>query len=203
MVPIKDYSKWAEHHRYHHQHADTEDDIHSPKKGFWWSHVGWLISFNAFQNRKQKEMRKLITDITKYPELRWLDRYNMLIIGLYVGILWYFGGWVAVYWGYLISTIMLLQHSFAVNSVTHIWGTRRFDTPDDSKNNFWLSLVGSGEGWHNNHHYFQNSARHGFKWWEIDLTFYAITILSWFGVVWDVIIPSQKNIGYTISVKEN
>ena len=158
---------WAAHHRVHHQHADGERDIHSPgQRGFWWAHVGWVLSndYDGYDPR-------LIKDFSKYPELRWLEAF----------MLW-LGGWGAFAWGFVASTVLLFHGTFTINSVAHLWGSRRFDTPDDSRNNFVLALITLGEGWHNNHHKFMYACQQGIRWWEVDITFYALKMLSWLGV---------------------
>lgn len=173
---------WAAHHRHHHRYSDTEEDLHSPTlRGFWWSHVGWILS-----DRYDKTEVELIRDFYKYPELRWLNR-NFLVppVALAV-VLFMAGGWGALIWGFFISTVMLWHGSFTVNSLAHVFGRRRYPTSDTSKNSFLLALVTMGEGWHNNHHHYMASARQGFFWWEIDGTYYLLKALSWAGIVWDL-----------------
>jgi stearoyl-CoA desaturase (delta-9 desaturase) len=186
---------WAAHHRHHHRHTDTEQDVHSPSRhGFWWSHIGWMTSKANFPTKM-----KYVKDWAQYPELRWLNRFDtvvpiMLAISLYVfgELLERFApqlgtnGWQLVVWGFFISTTVLLHATVTINSFDHMYGTRRYDTPDTSRNNALLSLITLGEGWHNNHHHYAVTARQGFYWWEIDVTYYLLVLMSWFGIIRDL-----------------
>ncbi len=173
---------WAAHHRHHHRYADTDDDLHSPGlRGFWWSHVGWILS--SRYNRTEVEK---IRDFYKYPELRWLNRYFLVPPVALAVVLFLTGGWGWLVWGFFVSTVLLWHGSFLVNSLSHVFGRRRYPTSDDSRNSFLIALLTMGEGWHNNHHHYMASARQGFFWWEIDCTFYLLKMLSWAGVVWDL-----------------
>jgi stearoyl-CoA desaturase (Delta-9 desaturase) len=173
---------WAAHHRVHHRNSDREGDVHSPiLQGLWWSHVGWIVS-----TRHEGYDPRLISDFRKFPELRFLDRYDLLPTVLYGAAFWLIGGFGAFMWGFVISTVILYHATFAINSVAHLWGTRRFDTADHSRNNFLLALVTLGEGWHNNHHQFMHACRQGMRWWEVDFTYYGLKILSWVGIVKDI-----------------
>jgi stearoyl-CoA desaturase (delta-9 desaturase) len=169
---------WAAHHRFHHRHADEERDIHSPgQRGFWWAHVGWVLSndYDGYDPR-------LIQDFSKFSELRWLDKHYVAPPVVLAGTLLLVGGWGAFVWGFLVSTVLLFHGTFTINSLAHIWGSRRFDTPDDSRNNFVLALITLGEGWHNNHHKFMYACQQGIRWWEVDVTYYALKVLSWLGI---------------------
>lgn len=169
---------WAAHHREHHQHSDKAQDIHSPHKdSLWWSHVGWVIS-----NRHDGYDPRLIKDFGKYPELRWLDKFHWIPTTLFALAVLLLGGWPAFVWGYLVSTVVLFHCTFAINSIAHLWGTRRFDIADESRNNFLLALLTFGEGWHNNHHKYMYSCRQGLQWWEVDITFYVLKVLAWAGI---------------------
>jgi stearoyl-CoA desaturase (delta-9 desaturase) len=169
---------WAAHHRDHHLYSDRKEDLHSPvHEGFWWSHLGWILS-DEYDHYDPKR----IADLVKYPELRWLDRFHLVPTVIYAVAIYLIGGWDAFVWGYLVATVALYHGTFLINSLAHIWGTRRFPTPDESRNNFWLALVTMGEGWHNNHHHFMSSVRQGIRWWEIDLTYYVLIVLSWLGI---------------------
>jgi len=173
---------WAAHHRVHHKTSDTVDDIHSPEQeGFWWAHVGWVLSseYDEYDPR-------LIQDFSKYPELRWLSKYFLVPPVLLGAVMLWAGGLPGFMWGFVISTVMLFHGTFAINSLAHVWGTRRFDTPDHSRNNFALALITMGEGWHNNHHQYMYACRQGLRWWEIDLTYYILRALQAVGVVRDV-----------------
>ena len=186
---------WAAHHREHHQYSDTEQDLHSPvKRGFWWSHVGWFTCDASFRTKTHR-----IKDFNQFPELRWLDRYDIfgplfLILLLFIAgeLLQAFApqletnGQQMIVWGFFISTLFLFHSTVTINSLGHIWGKRRFKTKDQSRNNAFLALLTLGEGWHNNHHRWAASARQGFYWWEIDITFYILKVMSWLGIVWDL-----------------
>ncbi len=186
---------WAAHHRHHHAHSDGPEDAHSPvRRGFWHSHVAW------FMNRKNYRTRtELVRDLNRYPELRFLDRYDMLVPTILAVLLLLTGmlleryapglgtdGWQMLVWGFVISTVVLYHATFTVNSLAHRFGRRRYATRDDSRNNLWLALLTFGEGWHNNHHHYPGSARQGFYWWEIDLTWYFLRTLQALGLIWDV-----------------
>lgn len=186
---------WAAHHRHHHQHSDDEHDAHSPvSRSFFWSHVGWVTNPRNFPTNY-----KVVKDLTKFPELVWLNRFDqiapLLFLGMTFGLgvalnaLWpnlgTSGGQILV-WGFFISTSLLFHGTFSINSLSHKFGTQRYDTGDDSRNNFWLALITLGEGWHNNHHRYMNSTRQGFFWWEVDITFYLLKMLSFTGLIWDL-----------------
>ncbi len=173
---------WAAHHRVHHRNADEESDIHSPgRRGFWWAHVGWVLS-----NEYDEYDPALIRDYGKYPELRWLDKHYMVPPVCLAALLLVSGGVGALVWGFVVSTVLLFHGTFTINSLAHLWGSRRFQTPDDSRNNFVLALITLGEGWHNNHHQFMYACRQGIRWWEVDFTYYALKLLSWLGVARDL-----------------
>jgi stearoyl-CoA desaturase (delta-9 desaturase) len=173
---------WAAHHRVHHMHSDKDPDIHSPGlRGFWWAHVGWVIS-----NDHDEYNPRLIQDFGKFPELRFLDRYHWIPPVLLAAIILVAGGWGAFLWGFLLSTVLLYHATFCINSLAHVWGTRRFATADESRNNFLLALITLGEDWHNNHHRFKYACRQGILWWEVDLTYYALRLLNSFGVARDL-----------------
>jgi stearoyl-CoA desaturase (delta-9 desaturase) len=171
---------WAATHRVHHRHSDTERDVHSPaRRGFWWSHAGWWLS------RENEHARGPISDFAGYPELRWLDRYHVVGPLSLIALTSLFGFDVFL-WGYVVSTCFLLHGTFTINSLAHVFGSRRYATADTSRNNLWLALITMGEGWHNNHHHYMNSARQGFFWWEIDASFYVLKAMEKLGLVWDL-----------------
>ena len=186
---------WAAHHRHHHRHTDTPLDPHSPGvHGFLWSHVGWFLTPNGFRTEIER-----VPDLAKYPELRWLDRYDTAIPVLLAVALFGLGkllqhvapelgttGLQMLVWGFFISTTVLFHATVTINSLAHRFGRRRFDTNDDSRNNVWLALLTFGEGWHNNHHFFPGTVRQGFRWWEIDVTYYGLRVMSWLGLVHDL-----------------
>ena len=185
---------WAAHHRHHHRHADTERDIHSPRHGFWRSHMGWFMTPRSFATDHAS-----IKDLSRFPELRLLDRFDILVPALLAAALFALGAWLEarhpglgtsgpqlLIWGFFVSTVVLFHVTVTINSLAHRWGSRRYATSDDSRNNWLLALLTFGEGWHNNHHHFPGSARQGVKWWEVDLTYYALRLMSWLGLVWDL-----------------
>ncbi len=173
---------WAAHHRHHHRHSDQRDDLHSPTlRGFLWAHVGWILCRKYNPTRYDK-----IKDFAKYPELVWLNDNALLVPVISGALLWLLAGPAVFVWVGLVSTVILWHGTFTINSLSHIFGKRRFRTTDNSRNNIWLALITLGEGWHNNHHYYPGAARQGFYWWEIDISFYVLRMLSWFGIVWDL-----------------
>lgn len=192
---------WAGHHRHHHRTSDTQQDPHSPRHGFWKSHCGWFLGYQYF-----KTPGHLIKDFSRYPELVWLDRFDVLVPIMLALLLWGVGqflafaapqlgtnGWQLLVWGFFLSTTVLIHATLCINSLAHRIGFRRFDTADDSRNNVWLALVTLGEGWHNNHHYYSGSTRQGFFWWEVDISFYLLKIMQWCGLVWGLKpVPESK-----------
>ena len=185
---------WAAHHRHHHVHADKPADPHSPRHGFWRSHVGWFLTRGAFRTDTSR-----IGDLLKFPELRWLDRYDTVVPLLLAIVLFVAGealerwapalgtsGPQLLVWGFFVSTVVLFHATVTINSLAHRMGSRRYATGDDSRNNWWLALLTFGEGWHNNHHFFPGSARQGFRWWEIDLTWYGLRGLQALRLVRDL-----------------
>jgi len=186
---------WAAHHRSHHRHADQEGDLHSPREGLWHAHLGWLLDQKNVDTNLDA-----IPDFARYPELRWLNRFYMLpmvalIAGLaVVGSQGWLGananGWSAVIWGFFLPTVGALHAILAVNSIAHLRGRfgsrRRFETSDDSVNNAWLAIPTAGASWHNNHHRYRTSARAGFTWWEVDLSYIGLEVLGWCRLIWDL-----------------
>lgn len=179
---------WAAVHRHHHRHSDTELDVHSPRmRGFFYSHVGWI-----FDRKHEKTEMEAVPDLASYPELVWLERFP-LVPAVALGVAcWWFGGWTALVVGFFWSTVLLYHGTFFINSLAHVHGRQRYVTGDDSRNNWWLALITLGEGWHNNHHAYQRSTRQGFRWYEVDPTFYALKALSWTGVVWELGAPPAE-----------
>ena len=173
---------WASHHRHHHAQADRPEDVHSASRhGFAWSHAGWFLAPANFHVRLER-----VRDLTRFPELRFLDRFDVLPpLALALG-LWLAGGAQLLVWGFFVSTVALYHATFAINSLAHRFGSRRYATPDDSRNNFWLALIALGEGWHNNHHHYPRAARQGFNWWEVDFTWYGLRLLAALGLIWDL-----------------
>jgi stearoyl-CoA desaturase (delta-9 desaturase) len=178
---------WASHHRHHHQHSDQSEDVHSPERlGFWWSHLGWILC----SKYKETNLRK-IKDFAKYPELRWLNRFHLIPgIALAAGC-FLLAGWQGLVWGFFISTVLLYHSTFAINSLCHIFGKRHYETTGTSRNSLLLALLTLGEGWHNNHHYYSTSANQGFFWWELDISYYILRLLSLPHLVWDLRNPPR------------
>jgi stearoyl-CoA desaturase (Delta-9 desaturase) len=178
---------WAANHRHHHRESDQPADVHSPlQDGFWWSHVGWILSDRYTETREEA-----IRDFARFPELRFLNRWYLLPPTLLAVALALIGGFPLLVWGFFVSTVVLWHGTFTINSLSHVFGSRRYRTTDTSRNNFLLALITCGEGWHNNHHYHQNTANQGWFWWELDLSYYALKVLSWLGIVWDLRKPSD------------
>lgn len=183
---------WAAHHRNHHKHSDEEQDLHSPiQHGFWHSHISWFMTEKGF-----KTDYSVIKDLAKFPELRFLNRFDslvpialaisMFLLGEWLNAFWPelgTNGWQMLMWGFFVSTVLLFHGTFTINSLGHVWGNRPYKTKDHSRNNFVLALLTLGEGWHNNHHRFAVSARQGFVWWQVDITYYILKIMSYLGIV--------------------
>jgi stearoyl-CoA desaturase (Delta-9 desaturase) len=177
---------WAAHHRKHHKFSDQPGDVHSPKDGLGWAHVGWILC-----HEHDETDWKWIRDFAKYPELVWLNRYHVVPPIVLATLLWFAGGWSMLLCGFFLSTAVLYHGTFSINSLMHVWGRRRYVTRDTSRNTMLLALVTLGEGWHNNHHYYQSSTNQGFFWWEIDITYYILKAMSWVGLTWDLRKPPQ------------
>ena len=180
---------WASHHRWHHKHSDTSRDVHSATgRGFWHAHLGWLLGPEWSDTDEGA-----VGDLARYPELRFLDQGLVAMlptVALALGFL-FLGGGQALVWGYFVSTVLLWHGSFAINSLSHLFGRRRYETGDQSRNSWLLALLTSGEGWHNNHHHYQSSVRQGFRWWQIDVTYYLLRLLALTGLVWDLREPPR------------
>ncbi len=178
---------WAAHHRTHHRHSDHHGDLHSPGlHGFLWSHVGWILTTDHDETDYER-----IADFAKYPELVWLNRFHLVPGILLAVVLFALGSWPALVWGFFISTVLTWHVTFSINSLTHMFGRRRYVTQDDSRNSWILALLTLGEGWHNNHHYYKSSTRQGFFWWEIDISYYVLRLLAVLGIVWDLKEPPR------------
>lgn len=186
---------WAAHHRHHHLHSDDEHDTHSPsRRGLLMSHIGWFMTKGAFRTPD-----RLVRDWVRYPELRFINRFDWLSPVLLAFLLFGIGAilesyapalgtnaWQMFVWGFVVSTVAVYHATYTINSLSHRYGSARFETGDDSRNNIWLALLTMGEGWHNNHHFYPAAARQGFKWWEIDMTYYGLVLLSKLGLIWDL-----------------
>jgi stearoyl-CoA desaturase (delta-9 desaturase) len=186
---------WAAHHRHHHAHSDQPTDTHSPQqRGFWYAHMGWFLTGKGFAPDL-----KLVKDLMRFPELRFLDRFDLFVPVAFAAGMYGLGallrrqapelhttGGQMLVWGFFISTVVCSHATFTINSLSHVFGRQRYRTGDTSRNNWWLAIVTLGEGWHNNHHYFPNSTRQGFYWYEYDITYYVLKVLSWLGIIWDL-----------------
>jgi stearoyl-CoA desaturase (delta-9 desaturase) len=176
---------WAGHHVNHHRFADREGDPHSPAvSGFYYAHVGWFL--NDARHERLEASNPVIRDFSVFPEIRWLDRYYgvppiALAVAMYA-----VGGFPWLVWGFCVPTVTLAHATFAINTVNHLFGSRRFRTPDDSRNNALTAIFAAGEGWHNNHHRYQRAARNGFYWWEFDPTYYVIRLMGLIGLAWNI-----------------
>jgi len=179
---------WASNHRHHHKYSDRPEDIHSPLQGgLWWSHMGWILSPDYVETDLSR-----VPDLAKYPELRWLDRHEYVPTFLYAVALSFAFGPVGLFYGYLLSTVLLWHGTFSINSVMHVFGRRVFATTDDSRNSFLFALVTMGEGWHNNHHWAPGSAAQGFRWWEIDASYYLLWLGEKLGLLRELHRPPQR-----------
>lgn len=186
---------WASHHRHHHKHSDTPEDIHSPiVSGIYYAHIGWVLSSQFLHTRYE-----LVKDLLAFKELKWLEKLHILPPFLLAIGVFFFGYFLGMYypqfgtnglqmlvWGFFISTVLVYHGTFCINSFTHLIGKKRFNTTDSSRNNLILALITLGEGWHNNHHRYPGSEAQGMYWWEIDVSHYILKVLSWFGLVWDI-----------------
>jgi stearoyl-CoA desaturase (delta-9 desaturase) len=176
---------WASKHRHHHLHSDTERDVHSPRHtGFVYSHLGWI-----FSRKHDKADLVKVADLSRYRELMWLHRYELVPPIALALLCFALGGWPGLVIGFFWSTVLVYHATFCINSLAHVRGRQRYLTADDSRNNWLLAVFTMGEGWHNNHHAYQSSVRQGFRAWEIDPTFYVLKALAWFGIVWDLKTP--------------
>jgi stearoyl-CoA desaturase (delta-9 desaturase) len=173
---------WAAHHRHHHLHSDQPQDVHSPvQDSFWYSHMLWILSDSTSRTDYSR-----IPDLARYPELRFLNKFYLLPPILLGAAVFFTLGASGLFFGFFVSTVLLWHGTFTINSLSHVFGKRRFATSDDSRNNWLLAIITMGEGWHNNHHRFSSSTRQGFYWYEYDFTYYILKVLSWCGLVWQL-----------------
>ena len=186
---------WSYQHRHHHRHSDEDCDVHSPAvRGFWWSHIGWITSARNFPTDYSQ-----VRDLARYPELVWLNRFDTVVPAVFAAGLFGLGlflhnhypglgvtGGQLLVWGFFISTTVLFHATSCINSLAHLLGRRRYETGDNSRNSFILAVITLGEGWHNNHHRYMNATRQGFYWWEIDISYYLLKLLSWTGLIWNL-----------------
>jgi fatty-acid desaturase len=182
---------WVAVHRMHHRYTDKIGDPHSPRDGKWWSHMGWIL--NGTLRNKTKALRRYAPDLVRERYYRWLNEYHwvpLTVVGLSLLAL---GGWPWLLWGAVLPVTIGFHVTWMVNSVTHLWGSRRFSTSDDSRNSMLVALLTSGEGWHNNHHAYPVSARHGLAWYEVDVNYYGIRLLEALGLATHVKTASLKS----------
>jgi stearoyl-CoA desaturase (delta-9 desaturase) len=187
---------WASNHRRHHKYSDGPLDPHSPLRGFWHAHCGW------FQKDVDVDLSN-VSDLAAYPELRFIEKRHWLPVLSYIAICAAIGGVPGIVWGFAVSTVACNQVTMAINSVAHIWGARRYETGDTSRNNAVLALLTLGEGWHNNHHHFQSSTRQGFRWWELDVTYWSLRLLALLGVVWGIREPTKAALAGPLVVRKS
>jgi fatty-acid desaturase len=172
---------WVATHRVHHQNSDHDGDPHTPRDGKWWSHIGWLILGESMHSNT-RIMSKYAPDLARHRFYVWLNNYHWVPSLILLPILMACGGWSMVFWGLCFRVVFGLHATWLVNSATHLWGKRRFETRDDSRNNWWVALITFGEGWHNNHHAHPTSARHGLAWYEFDPSWLTLKVLRYFGI---------------------
>ncbi|XP_052180766.1 palmitoyl-monogalactosyldiacylglycerol delta-7 desaturase, chloroplastic-like [Diospyros lotus] len=182
---------WVSTHRYHHQFCDSERDPHSPIDGFWFSHMSWLFDTNAVVERCGKPNN--VGDLEKQPFYRFIQSTYILYPIALAFLLYAVGGFPFIVWGMGVRVVWVYHITWLVNSACHVWGTQAWPTGDLSRNNWWVALLAFGEGWHNNHHAFEYSARHGLEWWEIDMTWYVVRFLQAIGLATDVKLPSPSH----------
>lgn len=185
-----DPAEWVSSHRYHHLHCDTPLDPHSPYEGFWWSHMGWLLDHKTTLERVHD--RSNAADMYKDPFYRHLEKYYGLHVAAQLGLLYALGGFPALVWGGALRIVWVYHITWFVNSAAHVWGNQTYNTGDLSRNNWWVGILAFGEGWHNNHHAFEWSARHGLEWWQVDMTWMMIKFLEACGLVTNIKLPSEK-----------
>ena len=187
---------WASHHRWHHKHSDQTKDVHSAKlRGFWYAHLGWIMRSDWNETDPA-----LVSDLARYPELRLLNNPVVAMMPTVALALTFLavGGLHGLVWGFFVSTALLWHGCFSINSLSHLFGRKRYATGDESRNNMLLALITTGEGWHNNHHHYQSSANQGFRWWEIDVTYYVLRVLETVGLVWDLRRPPREVVDDTL-----
>ena len=179
---------WAAKHRHHHLHSDTAHDVHSPRhKGFFYSHVGWIF----YRQHDTTDLVK-VADLAAFPELKWLHRFEQVPAVILAVLCFLIGGWSGLVVGFVWSTVLLYHATFCINSLAHVHGRKRYVTGDDSRNNWLLAFFTMGEGWHNNHHAYPRSAPHGHRWWELDMTHWAICCMKAIGLAWNVVDQRER-----------
>jgi fatty-acid desaturase len=182
---------WVATHRIHHQNTDKEGDPHSPRDGGIWAHMGWIITGRAM-HRDRSELLPYVPDLRKDKFHLWISKWHVIPSVVLAIVFYAIGGWPWVFWGVFVRTVMSLHFTWLVNSATHIWGSQRFDTGDTSTNSLWVAILTFGEGWHNNHHAHPQAARHGHRWYEVDMNWYGIWTLRTLGLAWDIKMPKLQ-----------
>jgi stearoyl-CoA desaturase (delta-9 desaturase) len=190
MAVQGDPLEWASSHRHHHQHCDTPKDPHTPYEGFWWSHCGWLLDNEA--TLKRVGDRSNAKELAEQPFYQFMEKTYMWHVLAWALAFYAIGGLPWLVWGFCVRTCWVYHITWAVNSVAHVWGSQTFNTGDLSRNNWWIGVLAFGEGWHNNHHAFEFSARHGLEWWQIDMTWWCVCVLKFLGLADKVKLPSEK-----------
>ena len=184
---------WVADHRRHHAHSDEEDDAHTPLQGFFWAHMYWWMKTQEGHSHEPDYLKKWAPDLYADPVHRWLEKYHIIFpIALFVG-LYLVGGMSWLVWAGFVRSVFVLHSTWLVNSASHVWGYRSHVTRDHSTNLWWVALLTYGEGWHNNHHAYQTSARHGLRWWEVDLTYTAIQVMRVCGIAYNVRLPKIRS----------
>ena len=176
---------WVVTHRIHHSKTDMPGDPHTPRDGIWWSHVGWILRGTS-QQHEESVMQRYAPDLMKDPVHVWMNRLYFVPLILLGIVLLAIGGWSMMFWGIFLRVTIGLHFTWLVNSATHMWGTRRFETTDDSTNSWWVALVTFGEGWHNNHHAHPRAAKHGLAWYEVDFNWWSISAMRAMGLIRDI-----------------
>jgi fatty-acid desaturase len=194
---------WVADHRKHHAFADEEDDTHTPLQGFFWAHMYWWMLVGETSEHTPEFYKKWCPDLCKDPVHRWLERYHIVFPILLLAGLYALGGSSWLIWGGFFRSIFVLHSTWLVNSASHIWGYRSHPTRDRSTNLWWVALLTYGEGWHNNHHAVQTSARHGLRWWELDMTYIAIQLMKFCRVAYDVRLPRRRVSTPAMAVSES
>jgi fatty-acid desaturase len=192
---------WVADHRAHHAHSDEPEDVHSPNRGFAWAHMLWWMTPDVTTIHTEEYYKKWAPDLLKDPVHRWIDKYFILFPLAGAVALYAIGGMPYLVWGFFVRSVLVLHATWLVNSATHVWGYRTHDTRDTSTNLWWVAIVTYGEGWHNNHHAFQTSARHGIRWWEFDMTYITIKLMSYLGMARNIKMPKLTHAAPIVSPK--
>lgn len=192
---------WVADHRRHHKYSDQEDDVHSPNRGFGWAHMFWWMTPDITSMHTPEYLERWAPDLYRDPVHRFLERWHFVFVLLGFAGLYALGGMPWLVWGGFLRSVLVLHTTWLVNSATHVWGYRSHETRDHSTNLWWVAFLTYGEGWHNNHHAFQTSARHGLRWWELDMTYLMIRALSLVGITYDLKLPKIERAGSTAAAK--